>query len=135
MDEKDRASVPYSRANDGVGRKPMPSNAAIVDQLGDEVFGMPPSLVTGLLTGLAGAAAGAVSLPVFFFLWEPDYYISPEWLKFVALGGIVGIFLRLEQPLFKDVYHHKARLMQQAKAIGRSRKMKTSNGYAVDLDR
>ena len=121
MDEKNRAGAPDSWAKDGVGRKPMPSNAAIVDQLGDEVFGIPPSLITGLLTGLAGAAAGAFSLPVFFFLWEPDYYISPEWLKFVALGGIVGIFLRLEQPLFKDIYHHKARIMQQARAIGGNR--------------
>ena len=135
MDEKNRAGVPYLRAKGGAGRKPMPSNAVIVDQLGDEVFGFPPSLIMGVLTALAGAAAGAVSLPIFFFLWEPDYYISPEWLIFVALGGIVGIFLRLEHPLFKDVYHLKARAMQQAKTIGGSRNIKVSIGQEVDLNR
>ena len=135
MDEKNRAGVPYSGAKDGVGRKPMPSNAMIVDQLDDEVFGIPPSLITGVLTGLAGAAAGVFSLPIFFFLWEPDYYISPEWLTFVALGGIVGIFLRLEQPLFKDIYHQNALMMQQAMPIGGNRNIKISIGHAVDLDR
>jgi hypothetical protein len=135
MDKKNRADMPYSRAKQRVGRNQMPSNVAIVDQLGDEVFGIPPSLVTGLLTGLSGAAAGAVSLPIFFLLWEPDYYISPEWLIFVALGGIVGIFLRLEQPLFKDIYHYKARIMKQATDIGGNRKIKAGIGYKVDLSR
>lgn len=115
MGKKNWAGALYSRVKEGVCYNPTPSNPAIVDQLGDEVFGIPPSLITGLLTGLAGAAAGAVSLPIFFFLWEPDYHISPEWLNFVALGGLVGMFLRLEQPLYKDIYHHKVRILQQAK--------------------
>jgi hypothetical protein len=34
----------------------------------DEVFGIPPNLLTGLLTGLLGACAGVASLIIFFYL-------------------------------------------------------------------
>jgi hypothetical protein len=67
----------------------------------DEVFGIPPNPITGLLTGLLGASAGAVSIIVFFYVWEPYHFVSRDWLVFVALGGTIGVFLRIEWPLIR----------------------------------
>ena len=135
LDKKNWVDVPYLRNNRGIGNNKTSSNEAIVDQLDDEVFGVPPSLITGLLTGLAGAVAGVVSLLIFFFLWEPDHYISPEWLRFVALGGGVGFFLRLEQPLFRDIYHLNIEAMQQAGDTSEGMGIQIRFGRKVDLDK
>ena len=80
---------------------PTKRSDAVYDCVDDEVFGIPPNLITGLLTGLLGACAGVVSLIVSFSFLEPYHYVSRDWLVFVALGGTVGIFLRIEWPLNK----------------------------------
>ena len=82
-----------------------------------EVFGIPPNLISGFLTGLLGASAGAVSLIVFFYVWEPYHFVSPEWLVFVALGGIVGVFLRIEWPLIRAIRYREAQNRQQAMRV------------------
>ena len=64
-------------------------------------FGPPPSLLVGIVTAILGAAVGVVSLLIFFKLWQPEPYISPQWLSFIILGAIFGFFLRLERPLVK----------------------------------
>ena len=51
MDKKSWTNVPHSRANETVGNNPRLPNEPSVDQLGDEVFGIPPSLLTGVLRG------------------------------------------------------------------------------------
>ena len=99
---------------ESIGDEPVSSNEAIVDQLSDEVFGAPPNLLMGLLTGLVGAVAGVVSLICYFYAWQPHYYISPDWLVFVALGLIVGFFMRLERPFFRALYHYETQRFQQA---------------------
>jgi hypothetical protein len=102
-----------------VGDNTASSDQAIVDQLGEEVFGIPPNLKTGLLTGLIGTIAGVVSLKIYFFFAEPDHYVAPDWLIFVALGAIAGFFLRLEQPIYRDLYHHQTQALSQGTgAIG-----------------
>lgn len=80
----------------------------------DEVFGIPPNPITGLLTGLLGASAGAVSLIVFFFVWEPYHFVPRDWLVFVALGGTVGVFLRIEWPLIRVIRFRESQNRQQA---------------------
>ena len=135
MDKKSWTNVPHSRANETVGNNPRLPNEPSVDQLGDGVFGVPPSLLTGVLTGLAGTVVGGVSLPIYFFLREPYYYISPEWLMFVALGGIAGIFLRLEQPLFREVYCLKTKASEQTQVTVKRMRMQSSFGFKIDLDR
>ena len=122
-----------SVAKKGVGDNPASSNEAIVDQLGEEVFGIPPSLKTGLLTGLIGTIAGVVSLKIYFFFGEPDHYIGPDWLLFVALGAIAGFFLRLEQPIYRDLYHHQTQALSQGTgAIGNQG---SRNGSGRKFDR
>ena len=135
MDKKSWTNVPHSRARETVGNNPRLPNAPSVDQLGDEVFGIPPSLLTGVLTGLAGTVVGAVSLPIYFFLREPYYYISPEWLIFVALAGIVGIFLRLEQSFFREVYCLKTKALEQPQVTGKHMHMQFRSGFKVDPGR
>ena len=61
-------------------------------------FGPPPSLLSGTITGLLGAAAGVVSLMLFFQLWQPEPYVSQEWLIFVVVGAVIGFYMRLERP-------------------------------------
>lgn len=80
------------------GGRELPTNRtnAVYDCVDDEIFGIPPNLIIGLLTGLIGACAGVASLIVFFYFFEPYHYVSGDWLAFVALGGTVGIFLRIE---------------------------------------
>lgn len=122
-----------SVAKKGVGDNPASSNEAIVDQLGEEVFGIPPSLKTGLLTGLIGTIAGVVSLKIYFFFWEPTHYVTPDWLLFVALGAIAGFFLRLEQPIYRDLYHHQTQALSQGTgAIGNQG---SRNGSGRKFDR
>ena len=53
----------------------------------------------GMVTGLLGAGAGVMSLLLFFQFWQPESYISQQWLPFVFVGAVIGFFLRLEQPL------------------------------------
>ena len=60
-------------------------------------FGPPPTLLVGLITGLLGAGAGVVSLLLYFKLWQPESYISQQWLIFVIAGAIVGFYLRIER--------------------------------------
>lgn len=118
MDKKNRTGVLRPRIKEGIGINLDGPNGPIVDQLGDQIFGIPPNPLTALLTGLAGAVAGGISLLIFFYFWEPGYYISPDWLIFVALGGIAGLFLRFEQPLFREIYALKAQALQQARDTG-----------------
>jgi hypothetical protein len=110
-------------------------NDVIVDQLGDEVFGIPPSLRTGLLTGLVGAAAGGVSLFFYFYLWKPEYYVSPDWLIFIALGLIVGFFLRIEQPFFRALYHHETQAPQRADDTSADLRIERGAGHETDKRR
>ena len=70
--------------------------------MGDSHFGLPPSLLVGIITGLAGTAAGVVSLLVHFKLYQPETYISQHWLIFVLLGTVIGFFLRLERPFVEE---------------------------------
>ena len=135
MENNNWTNVFHSRLTEGAGNNPGLPEEVIVDQLGDEVFGIPPSLLTGLLTGLAGTVAGGVSLPIFFYLWEPDYYISPEWLVFVAVGGLVGFFLRLEQPLFREIYHLKTQALLQAQDNGKRNRLQDCLAKAGFRDR
>lgn len=69
------------------------------NEIDDVEFALPPNLYVGLVTGLIGAAAGLVSLIIYFHLWDPAPYISPQWLTFAALGATAGFFLRLEAAL------------------------------------
>jgi hypothetical protein len=105
----------------------------IVDQLGEQVFGIPPSLTTGLLTGLFGATAGVISLLVYFFFWEPNSYISPDWLIFVAIGVIIGFFLRVEQPLYRELYYYKTKPLRQAIDSGRNNGIQNGCKRKFDL--
>ncbi len=111
------------------------SDKVIVDQLGEEAFGFPPSLKTGLLTGLVGAAAGGVSLFFYFLLWKPDYYVSPDWLIFIALGVIAGFFLRIEQPFFRALYHHEAQTLQQTDDTSADLRIGNGSGHETDVNR
>lgn len=81
--------------------------AAMVDQLEEQQFGVPPSLIIGIITSLFGAGAGVVSLIIFFYVWKPEAYVSPEWLVFVLTGAFAGFFMRLERPLFRELYRKK----------------------------
>lgn len=81
--------------------------ARVVDQLDDTEFGIPPSLLVGFVTSLFGAGAGVLSLVIFFYVWNPDAYVSSEWLGFVLIGAIMGFFLRLERPLIRELYRRK----------------------------
>ena len=110
-------------------------NDVIVDQLGDEVFGIPPSLKMGLLTGLVGAAAGGISLFLYFYVWKPDYYVSPDWLIFIALGVIVGFFLRIEQPFFRALYHHEALTLRQTDDTSADLRIENGSGHETDVNR
>ena len=98
------------------GHRERPTNRsdAVYECVDDEVFGIPPNLITGFVTGLLGASAGAVSLIVFFYIWEPFHFVSREWLAFVAFGGTVGVFLRIEWPLIRAIRNRKAQNRQQA---------------------
>ena len=103
------------------GSRELPTNRsdAVYDCVDDEVLGIPPNLMTGLLTGLLGVNAGVVSLIVYFYFSEPYHYISPDWLAFVALGGTVGAFLRIERPLIKAIRYREAQNRQQLQAVSR----------------
>ena len=109
------------------GHRERPTNRsdAVYQCADDEVFGIPPNLITGFLTGLLGASAGAVSLIVFFYIWEPVYFVSREWLVFVALGGTVGIFLRIEWPLIRAIRYREAQNRQQKAAARCGRLLRT----------
>lgn len=98
------------------GGRELPTNRSdvVYDCVDDEVFGIPPNPITGLLTGLLGASAGAVSIIVFFYVWEPYHFVSRDWLVFVALGGTIGVFLRIEWPLIRAIRHREAQNRQQA---------------------
>jgi hypothetical protein len=62
-------------------------------------FGPPPSLLAGTITSVLGVGASLVSLVLFFWLWQPEPYISQQWLIFAVAGAIIGFFMRLEQPI------------------------------------
>jgi len=72
------------------------------DQAGATQFGPPPSLLIGLLTGLVGAGAGVISLLIYFKVFQPASYVSPNWLIFVIAGAVAGFFLRIEQPFLHE---------------------------------
>ena len=73
------------------------SSTIDLHSMGNSQFGLPPSLLVGIITGLVGAAAGVVSLLVYFKLFQPEPYISQHWLIFVFVGTVIGFFLRLER--------------------------------------
>ena len=106
-----------SRMKESIG-DPASSTEVIVDQMADDVFGIPPNFTTGLLTGLVGAAAGCISLFLYFYLRQPHLYISPDWLIFVGIGMVAGYFMRVEQPLIKALYQHETARLQQAREAG-----------------
>ena len=135
MGNENTTETPYLEAKGEVGDYPASSMETIVDQLDDEIFGIPPNLRTGLLTAFIGTVAGAFSLPIYFMLWEPDHYISPEWLVFVALGTITGFFLRFEQPLYKDLYHYNTKTLRYAQDATAEVGIYSNFGRKADLDR
>ena len=73
------------------------------DQLDDPIFGLPPSRMVGILTGLVGFATGVLSLIIFFFLFRPDSPITPDWLVFLLIGSVAGYFLRFERGVYKGM--------------------------------
>ena len=73
------------------------------DQADEILFGWPPSLVAGCLTGLVGAMAGSVSLLVYFLVLEPLSHFSRDWLLFLIVGAAAGYFLRVEQHLLRVI--------------------------------
>lgn len=89
---------------DGQERPPTESSPASNFRSSDEFrFGPPPSLLAGIITGLLGTGATLISLMLFFRLWQPEPYISPQWLVFVLAGAMIGFFMRLERP-FVEVF-------------------------------
>jgi hypothetical protein len=93
--------MPVLRIIDG-GKDTAPPNFNPIDkytEIDDINFSPPPNLYIGLLTSLLGAAAGLISLVLFFGFQQPELYVSPEWLVFIAIGGLFGFYLRLEQPI------------------------------------
>ena len=74
-------------------------NVSNIEPSDDMQFGPPPTLLTGILTGMLGAGAAVISLLVYFEIWRPEPYISQQWLVFVFAGAIFGFFLRLERAL------------------------------------
>ena len=116
-----------------IGDNPALSDKVIVDQLGDEVFGIPPSLIMGLMTGLFGATAGVISLLIYFFFWEPNHYISPTWLIFVALGFIAGFFLRVERSLYRELYYRRTLTLQEARCSAGNIGVRNSSGRKFDV--
>jgi hypothetical protein len=64
------------RVIQGGQERPTDRSDALDDYVDDEVFGIPPNLITGFLTGLFGASAGAISLIVFFHVREPSHYVD-----------------------------------------------------------
>lgn len=127
--------MPQLGIKESIGDDPASLNELIVDQLDDEVFGIPPSLKMGLLTGLVGAAAGGISLFLYFYVWKPDYYVSPDWLIFVALGVIMGFFLRIEQPFFRALYHHETQTLRQVDDTGADLRCENGSGHKTDVNR
>ena len=111
---RQQTGAPHLRVLQGDRELPTNRSDAVYDCVDDEVFGIPPNLITGLLTGLLGASASAVSLIAFFYLWEPYHFVSRDWLVFVALGGTVGAFLRIEWPLIRAIRYRGAQNRQQA---------------------
>ena len=95
--------MPDLKVIQGGREQPTNQSNAVYDRVDRDVFGIPPNLITGLLTGLLGAFAGFASLIVYFYVWEPHHYVSPEWLVFALLGGIVGVFLRIERPIIREM--------------------------------
>lgn len=74
------------------------------DQLDDPIFGLPPSRIVGMLTGLVGLATGVLSLIIFFFLFRPDSPITADWLVFLMIGSIAGYFLRFERGVYREMH-------------------------------
>jgi hypothetical protein len=105
------------RVIQGGQERPTDRSDALDDYVDDEVFGIPPNLISGFLTGLLGASAGAISLIVFFHVREPYHYVSLEWLIFVALGGAIGFFLRIEWSLVRAIRHCEAGNRRQAMRV------------------
>ena len=103
-----QTGVSHLRVLQGGRELPTNQSDAVYDYVNDEVFGIPPNLKTGLLTGLLGACAGLVSLIVFVYFSESHHYVSRNWLAFVALGGAVGIFLRIEWPPISAIRYREA---------------------------
>ena len=99
---RQQTGAPHLRVLQGGRELPTNRSDAVYDCVDDEVFGIPPNLITGLLTGLLGASAGAISLLVHFKLYQPETYISQHWLLFVFLGTVIGFFLRLERPFVEE---------------------------------
>lgn len=79
-----------------------PSSPKLPDELH---FGPPPSPLVGAITALFGAGIGVISLMLFFQLRQPHFYISQEWLMFVAVGATIGLFMRLERPIVELFGH------------------------------
>lgn len=86
------------------GKEPPPTehNLPSHPRLSEELrFGKPPRLLAGFVTSLFGAGAGVISLLLFFQLRQPHFYISREWLMFIAAGAVIGFFMRLERPFIE----------------------------------
>jgi hypothetical protein len=76
-----------------------PASFDIHDEFDDVEFGAPPNVFVGLATGLVGALAGFISLLIYFHIWDPAPYVSPQWLVFACLGAVAGYFMRMEKSL------------------------------------
>jgi len=82
------------------GKETLPAQNNLVSNFepaDDMQLGPPPSLLVGIVTGTLGAGASVISLLLFFKIWQPESYISQQWLLFVFAGAIIGFFLRFER--------------------------------------
>ena len=68
--------------------------AAIRDQYD---FGPPPNFGAGIRHSVIGALCGLVSLSIFFiFSNSPTSPVGTHWPVFIAIGALIGWFLRFD---------------------------------------
>ena len=61
------------------------------------IFGPPPTLAEGIAHAILGAACGLLSLWMLFFIRGIVPQTTDPWAMFIAIGALVGWFLRAER--------------------------------------